>query len=423
MLRSPLLVVLCAAAAGLPTCACKPIVADGSPLTLPFMRRLNISGIPSLLQHDQARARALVAASNSRPTRGKRALPQVFSASITDQVVDYIANVGIGVPPTFYNLIVDTGSANIWVGAGKAYDRTSSSQPTGQSVSVQYGSGDLSGEEFIDTVTIGSMVVPNVSIGSASTSQGFEGVDGVLGLGPRDLNVGTLSPDPSSSGVPTLLDQAFREGIIPEEILGVFFAPTTSADNDPNAELTFGGIDSNKTTGPVSFVPITTTSPSSEFIGFEQSITYGSIASTASVILSATAGITDTGTTLLLIATDALMRYKAVTGAVLDNTTGLLKLTPAGFSNLKSLFFNIGGTTYEFTPNAQIWPRSARLNTVIGGDPNSVYLIVSDIGTGSGEGLDFINGMVFLQRFYSVFDVTNNRVGFATTQFTDAVSN
>ena len=64
-----------------------------------------------------------------------------------------------------------------------------------------------------------------------------------------------------------------------------------------------------------------------------------------------------------------------------------------------------------------------QLNTAIGGDPNSIYLIVSDLGSPSGEGLDFINGMVFLQRFYNVFDVTNNRVGFATTQFTDAVTN
>jgi hypothetical protein len=45
--------------------------------------------------------------------------------------------------------------------------------------------------------------------------------------------------------------------------------------------------------------PLTTTSPSNEFVGIDQTITYGT-AGTA--ILSETAGIVDTGTTLLLIA-------------------------------------------------------------------------------------------------------------------------
>jgi hypothetical protein len=73
------------------------------------------------------------------------------------------------------------------------------------------------------------------------------------------------------------------------------------------------------------------------------------------------------------------------------------------------------------TPNAQIWPRS--LNSAIGGSADKIYLIVGDIGSNSGSGLDFINGYGFLERFYSVYDTTNNRVGFATTPFTDANTN
>ena len=46
--------------------------------------------------------------------------------------------------------------------------------------------------------------------------------------------------------------------------------------------------------------PITSTSPSNEFVGVDQSITYGS--SNGTTILAETAGIADTGTTLLLIA-------------------------------------------------------------------------------------------------------------------------
>ena len=52
-----------------------------------------------------------------------------------------------------------------------------------------------------------------------------------------------------------------------------------------------------------------------------------------------------------------------------------------------------------------------------------MYLIVGSIGTPTGEGLDFINGLTFLERFYSVFDSANSRVGFATTPFTTATTN
>jgi len=45
------------------------------------------------------------------------------------------------------------------------------------------------------------------------------------------------------------------------------------------------------------------------------------------------------------------------------------------------------------------------------------------IGSNSGQGLDFIDGYTFLERFYSVFDTTNKRVGFATTAQTSSTSN
>lgn len=96
---------------------------------------------------------------------------------------------------------------------------------------------------------------------------------------------------------------------------------------------------------------MTRTSPASEYWGIDQSISYGS-----STILSSTAGIVDTGTTLVLIASDALRKYQSATGAVLDNNTGLLRLTTAQFNKLQNLNFNIGGVTYTLTPNAQIWP-------------------------------------------------------------------
>ena len=85
------------------------------------------------------------------------------------------------------------------------------------------------------------------------------------------------------------------------------------------------------------------------------------------------------------------------------------------------------------SPNAQIWPRS--LNAAIAGDSDNIYLAISEIDSKSGTGLDFINGYAFLpvysdlvwymtnhlsrsQRYSSVYDTTNQWVGFATTSYT-----
>ena len=81
------------------------------------------------------------------------------------------------------------------------------------------------------------------------------------------------------------------------------------------------------------------TSPASEFWGINESITYG----TSTSILSTTAGIVDTGTTLLLLESEAYQTYMSLTGAVQDEATGLLTIAPEQFQSLKSLFFNIGG--------------------------------------------------------------------------------
>jgi cathepsin E len=114
---------------------------------------------------------------------------------------------------------------------------------------------------------------------------------------------------------------------------------------------------------------------------------------------------------------DAYNRYVDATGAVYDENTGLLRITPAQYENLQSLFFGIGGRTYELNANAQIWPRTLG---VPGGEKDSIYLVVFDLGSIISLDLGFIAGQPFLERYYSVFDTGNSRVGFATTPFTYA---
>lgn len=122
----------------------------------------------------------------------------ITSVPFTDAIIHGVVSVGVGSPATQYSLILDAISANTWVGAGKAYVSTNTSTATGQNVGFRYGAGveasKFSGKEYTDQVTlVPDLVVTAQSIGVAETSTGFQGFDGVLGLGPTALSLGTLS--------------------------------------------------------------------------------------------------------------------------------------------------------------------------------------------------------------------------------------
>ncbi len=112
----------------------KPIVVRNSPVTLPIARRVNLTGTANVLKADQARAKVLKGRSQASK---KAAVGKVFAdvdVPVTNTAVIYTAGVGVGTPPTTYNLIIDTGSSNTWVGADSEYVQTSSSVDTGDEV-------------------------------------------------------------------------------------------------------------------------------------------------------------------------------------------------------------------------------------------------------------------------------------------------
>jgi hypothetical protein len=65
-------------------------------------------------------------------------------------------------------------------------------------------------------------------------STAWPGVDGVLGIGPVALTVGSLSPNIASL-VPTVMDNARKQGLIQQQIISVSFAPA-STDNETSED-------------------------------------------------------------------------------------------------------------------------------------------------------------------------------------------
>jgi len=372
------------------------------------------SAIP-LVKSERARVQRLI--NNAMHGHGReldaRAAPG--SVEATNVVTGYTMTLGIGSPPTNYDVLIDTGSSNTWVGNLKPYVITNTSVDTHNNVSVTYGSGAFSGKEYLDLVTLSpELIIHNQSIGASEQSIGFP-ADGLIGLGPFGLTIGTLSPE-VALGIKTITQNLANQSRIPATVLGVSFEPTTNASTK-NGRLTFGGVDASS---EVTYVGVPKEGAASHFWGLEMGIRYGKTKNkTTSVLPNASQGFLDTGATLILLDTASWTIYKNTTGAELDSLVGLLSLSPDKAQNLGSLWFDVNGTTFELTPNAQMWPRS--LNTFIGGEANSTYLVVSDLGSVSGAPeLNFVAGYTFLERFYTVYDTDHNRVGIANTNFTYA---
>ncbi|CAO3666850.1 unnamed protein product [Umbelopsis ramanniana] len=340
----------------------------------------------------------------------------VDSSPLINQIVQYVAVIGVGNPPTQYSLILDTGSSNTHIGSSKAYVKTSTSADLNCTFNLAYESANATGEMYKDQVTVApSLTITDQIIGVDSKPVvGFNGLDGVLGVGPTGL---TANKTTCGKIIPTIMDNLFSQKKIPANQFALSFQPSTTA-SDANGEITFGGIDESKFTGSITYVPITTDSSSSKYWGIDASAIYGAGKNST---FNFTSGIVDSGTTLTSFRTDAYLAYQRATGAVLDKTTGLLTVTPAQYAAMQSIYFDIGGIKYEFTPNAQIFPRN--LNTQVGGVENKTYLIIDEHTTRPGKDFGFVLGQTFMERFYFVFDAGKHRIGIATTEFTNATSN
>ncbi|KAM3512168.1 hypothetical protein MY11210_004156 [Beauveria gryllotalpidicola] len=373
-----------------------PVQQQSGIVTLQLKQVNRVKSASELVKHGKARLVGSGAGENKASVAG--------SAPAENVVLSYVANVTVGAGT--YELIVDTGSSNTWIGANKAYQPGPKSKDTGHSIEVGYGSGAFEGEEYIDTVSIAGLTVASQGVGVASESRGFKAVDGIFGVGPVALTKGTVSDETT---VPTFLDNLFEQHLIPKEVFSVYFHPETGSDNDDvNGELAFGGADSTKFSGPVSYVPTQKSGAAADFWGISASFQYGS-----KKLGQTSAGIVDTGTTLIYIPTAAFNAFLTASGGVYDDqNTGLVRYSKKPTSPFS---ITLGPTTYNLTPDEYLIPKSQYANLNIT-DSSHYYAWINDGGNGIGlfgPVPDATIGQKFLEHYYSVYDTTNSRIGFA----------
>ncbi|KAH7339974.1 aspartic peptidase domain-containing protein [Rhizoctonia solani] len=369
------------------------VLADVKIDSLPISANFKPLEGSTLVDRDRARFQALF----TRQSHEKR----VESVGLKNTAVHYTLNVGFGSPPTYYELLIDTGSAYTWLGAAKKYVETKTSfKQANQSFYVAYGSGSAVGAHYKDLVTLSpSLSITNKSFGVASSTNGVDGsFDGILGLGPAALGKNVVTPN-NGKPVPTIMDALVAQKKIERNVFGVSFAPTASR-SVVNGELTFGGTNAQKYTGKLNWVGTTKQEPWNQYWGFEQSIKYGN-----ETLQPSSAGVVDTGTTLIYITPKAFKAYSdALPGSKIDQSTKLLEIPKESASKMKSLFFVINGVSYD-----------------MGGKADAYYSVISALSDFEADtGSNFINGYVFLERFYTAYDASKSRIGFAITPSTFA---
>ncbi|KAF8939951.1 aspartic proteinase IV [Dissophora ornata] len=327
------------------------------------------------------------------------------SVPLTDSNPDleYYGTVSIGTPGQDFKLDFDTGSADIWFPSStcttsgcKAHSQFDSSKSStfkedGRSWSVSYGDGSTaSGILGTDAVNVGGISVQQtIGLATSESSQFASGPsDGLFGLGFDSLE--------SVSGVQTFMDNAIAAGVLSQSVVSVFM-PSVRRNGGVGGEYLFGGIDTSKFSGELTYVPISQQ-------GYWQ-IAIDDVGYNGQSIGQSSQGIVDTGTTLVIVSDTAAQAIHAnIQGATNDPTNGWL--VPCSLSSsTDNVSFTMAGTAFN-VPVADL-----AFEAVGDGSGNCVS------GVQGGQNDLWILGDVFIKNNYCVFDQGNSQVGIAPLNY------
>ncbi|XP_037622999.1 gastricsin-like [Sebastes umbrosus] len=316
----------------------------------------------------------------------------------------YFGAISIGTPPQSFQVLFDTGSANLWVDsvycntqACNTHTKFNPQQSStysrkGQSFYLPYGAGSLYGVFGYDTVNVGGIVINNQEIGLSTNEPGQNFVvakfDGILGLSYPSISAGGETP---------VMDNMISQNLLDSNI----FAFYLSRGGQQGSVLSFGEVDNSLYQGQIIWTPVT-------------SQTYWQIGVDGFQINGRETGwcsqgcqsIVDTGTSSLTAPSQLIGDIMQAIGAQ-RNQYGNYMVNCGQVNNLPTLSFVISGVPVPLPPSAYITQHYQNGYQYCSVDIHPTYLPSRD-----GQPL-WIFGDVFLREYYSIYDRTNNRLGFA----------
>jgi len=329
------------------------------------------------------------------------ALEQKFAG--TDPVVisnfenaQYFGPVSVGTPPQTFNVVYDTGSANLWVPANNCscgshpkydYSKSSTYKADGTIFAIQYGSGPVSGHLSSDSAAIGSLTVKGQTFAEIDNVKGLGlaysvgKFDGILGLA-----FGTISVD----NVTTPFDNMVSQGLIDEAVFSFYLSTGSGA-----GELLLGGIDSNHYTGDITYVPVTSETY------WETKL--DSMVISGAAVTTTTKVIVDSGTSILAGPSADVKAIAAKVGAKPFFLNKAEYTIPCkSIATLPTIEVTMGGN--KFTLEGKDYVINSGVICLFG---------MTGIDVPAPNGPLWIMGDVFMRKYYTIFDKAQARIGFA----------
>lgn len=339
----------------------------------------------------------------SRQLRGKEESETVMNY----KNAQYFAEVEIGTPSQKFNVIMDTGSSNLWVpveggscgtlglpfdlpffSKKNKFNKASSStfKPLDEIFKIKYGSGAVSGVYGQDSVSLGQDLTITGQDFATIDNCGGMGIaylmgkfDGIMGLGFDSISIGKK---------PTVFSNAISQSVVEKPMFAFYLG------NHHEGELTFGGYDKNHFEGDLHWVPL---SHATYWQIATSSIKMGSYSNTNNQ------AIVDSGTSLMVGPKAEVEKIAKLVGA------SKMLLSPAYMvdcnAEIPDFVVSIDGKDYTIPGKDMILNKSSGIACML-----------------AMQGLDipkdpaWILGDVFMRKYYTVFDMEKKQVGFAPTK-------
>ncbi|KAJ7267220.1 aspartic peptidase domain-containing protein [Mycena rebaudengoi] len=386
-------------------------VAD--PIHLPISRRSTHLWTPADHFAAAERARARYGfASGTNKTLGRRAT--TVNLEIGNQHADagYFAAIQIGTPGQSFNVILDTGSSDLFVldsscnacDPSTSFDPSKSSsftQTSRQPTTISYGSGDVAGFVATDTVSLGGFTL---------SSQPFllveEFTDGLISGSISGL-IGLAFPALAETNQAPFWQALIEANQLSAPEMAFQLTRSQSISDQPGGVFTLGGTNSSLFTGDIEFLDLTGSSTPTFWTLSVSAVTVQGNAVNVATGSSALAAI-DTGTTLVGGPTDDVKAiWAAVPGSsAVPDGSGFFQF-PCTTS--VSITMSFGGKAWPIsTEDMNLGPVQRGSSMCIGG----IFDLTQGIATGPGNP-NWVVGDVFLKNVYSVFRQEPLSVGFA----------
>ncbi|XP_028309572.1 renin isoform X1 [Gouania willdenowi] len=317
----------------------------------------------------------------------------------------YFGEISIGSPAQMFNVVFDTGSANLWVPSQSCspfstacfthnrYDASKSHTylENGTGFSIQYASGNIRGFLSEDVVVVGGIPVVQVFAEATSLSAMpfiFAKFDGVLGMG---------YPNVAIDGIMPVFDRIMSQQVLKEEVFSVYYS--RDPKHLPGGELVLGGTDPNYYTGGFNYLD------TREMGKWEVMMKGVSVGMEMMFCAEGCTAVIDTGSSFITGPASSVSMLMKTIGAQQDESG--YKVDCETVKSLPSVTFLLGGQEYSLTQEDYIlW------HSQIEGDVCIVTFRGLDVPPPTGP--IWILGANFIARYYTEFDRQNNRIGFAT---------